>query len=90
MIIYLLGFLDLWTGALLIPASLGWIPFSVIAVHSLYLFIKGMAFWGDIYSILDVLISIYLLLIFFGLQHALITGLAAFYLLQKAALTFKH
>ena len=90
MIIYILGFLDLWTGLLLFPAHFGWISYHVIAVHSMYLFAKGILFWGEFYSLLDVMISVYLLLMALGLTNMIVTILAALYLLQKALFTFRY
>jgi len=75
---------------LLYPAHFGWLSYHVIVVHSLYLFAKGMMFWGEFYSLLDILISVYLLLMAVGVSNIIITVFASLYLLQKALFTFKR
>ena len=90
MLIYLLSFLDLWTAAILVPLHFGWIPAHIAIVHSVYLFGKGIMFWGDLYSLLDVLVSFYCLFIVFGVTNIVITVLVMVYLIQKVIFTLKH
>lgn len=89
MLVYILGFLDLWTGAILIPLHLGWLPYHLAIVHSMYLFAKGMFFWGELYSVLDVLVSIYLLFLVFGFANMVVSVVAVLYLIHKAILSLK-
>lgn len=82
--------MDLWTAVILFPIYMEWIPPHIIFIHSAYLFIKGMVFWGDFYSVLDIIIAFYLIIIIIGFNSIIITILASIYLLQKAAFSLKQ
>ena len=87
MILYLLPILDTLTATVLIlHTHFNVFPLSVVLVHGIYLGIKGMLFAKtDFASKVDVLCSIYIILVAFGL---FVNKTAAFivfiWLVQKA------
>lgn len=89
MIVNLLGLLDLWTGAIMLPMQLGLLPPGIILVHSIYLFVKGIVFWGDLYSMIDLLIAFYIGLMVLGISVWPFTIIAAAYLIFKAMMCLR-
>ncbi len=89
MIVNILGFLDLWTAAVLVPLHFGILPVHLVIFHSAYLFIKGILFWGELYSLLDVGISIYILAMVLGVANIVLTLIACMYLLQKSIFSLR-
>ena len=92
MIVYLLSFLDMLTATVLLThVNFGFFPFPVVLVHGIYLGIKGVLFAsrGDFGSKIDVLCSIYIILVAFGLLiNKGIVMAVFFWLVIKALLGF--
>lgn len=84
MILFVLGILDLWVALFLWVVQFGMQDYVMVLFHSVYLFVKGIAFWGELYSIIDVVIALYLLLMVFGISHWMLTLGFSLFLLQKA------
>jgi len=88
MIIKLLGLFDLLTALVIFLAEhefySGW---RFIIVCFIYLGIKAYAYKGDVASLIDGLVGIYFIFLFFGLSNVVISYLAIIYLAQKAVMS---
>ncbi len=84
----LLGLIDL--AAALVFLSPSSFPQLIVRIIALALLFKGGMFTlgGDIASVLDVLIALYLFLILHGFSVGIINILALIFLLQKGLLSF--
>ncbi|MBI2144688.1 hypothetical protein HYU17_06135 [Candidatus Woesearchaeota archaeon] len=88
MILYLLPILDAITAAvLMLHTRFGVFPASVVLVHGIYLGVKGMLFAkSDFASKIDVLCSIYIVLVALNIFTSPTVSLIVFiWLVQKAA-----
>lgn len=90
MLLFVLGLMDLWTSIYMLLLHLGISSYPLAFAHSFYLFIKGVVFWGNVYSFLDVVISIYILFVAIGVSHIIASLLFAGYLFQKSFFSLKH
>lgn len=87
MILYLLPILDLLTATVLIlHTHFGIFPLPVVLVHGIYLGFKGLLFAkSDFASKVDVLCSIYVIMVAFGAFVSPTVSLVVFvWLVQKA------
>ena len=86
MIVILLGILDLLVAISLFGLQLGW--FSVLAIPSIiYLLVKGIVFIKDPFSIIDIIIAVYIILLLIGIK-TFITYIFILYLLYKFFFAF--
>ena len=86
MIVILLGILDLIVAISLFGLQFGW--FSVLAIPSIiYLLVKGIVFIKDPFSIIDIIIAVYIILLLIGIK-TFITYIFILYLLYKFFFAF--
>jgi hypothetical protein len=86
-IVKFFGIMDLFAALILILEAMGICPLRPALGFALYLFLKGMMFKGDLASVIDMIISILIVILFFvgavG-SFSILTLIAVLYLLQKA------
>jgi hypothetical protein len=87
MIVKFMGFLDLCTALVIFLAHHDSIAWRFPVASSLYLFAKAYAFKGDLVSLIDLIIGLYIFAILIGWQF-FITYIIIIYLLQKALFSF--
>lgn len=86
MIVILLGILDLLVAISLFGLQMDW--FNFLAIPSIiYLFIKGVIFIKDPFSIIDIIIAVYIILLLIGIK-TFITYIFILYLLYKFFFAF--
>lgn len=81
-----MGFLDLLTALFMLLFHLGLVGGRPLFSFLIYLVAKGILFWGDTASLLDMIIAFYIL-IMFVLPLWIFTIIAIFYLTQKGLLS---
>ena len=86
MIVNLFGIMDFFASIAFIMASFGWFKGFAIFM-ALYLIIKGIIFFTDIVSWVDLACGVYLFLIIAGVSPIL-SVLCIIWLLQKAIISF--
>lgn len=84
----LLSFLDLITVFAITFAYLDLLPLVVIVWVPVYLVFKGMIFFGDIASILDMVCGLIVALFFMGFKPAFLFIAVILYLLQKIVVAY--
>lgn len=77
-----LGVLDILAAAIIMLYTLELVTIRVLISFILYLIIKGLMFKGDFASLIDFLIALYMILMFFT-SSFWISLFASLYLLQK-------
>ena len=89
MLIWILTLLDLFSLFILIVTYYGWIVSPILILLSfVYLVGKGIIFFGEILSILDLLIAIYFALLIFGIHFNLLFYFGVVFLLYKIIMGF--
>ncbi|MEA3430725.1 MAG: hypothetical protein U9R08_05610 [Nanoarchaeota archaeon] len=83
MIVKFMGILDIIAAIVMILLHYSIGTWRLTFLFALYLFLKAIAFRGDMHSFLDGVIGVYMIFLLFGL-HSVLTFVAAIYLLQKA------
>lgn len=63
--------------------------FIITVLAVLYLIFKGIIFIGDLFSLLDILVGIYLVLMYLGVQ-TFITYIIIIYFIYKIVFSFIH
>jgi|GEM_PF-3747636 len=63
-LVLLLGLFDIITAVIVLISGLGfeWIPFKILIIACIYLWVKAFSFRGSVTSIIDGLIGVYLIL----------------------------
>jgi len=88
MLLKIFGAIDLFATTIILALHfelpLAW---RIVILASAGLIIKGVSFWGDIASLVDIIIGVYILLIWAGFT-SLFDIIIALYLLQKAIKSF--
>jgi len=79
-----MGFMDVAVAAIMLLAQYAGLPAQVMISASVYLFIKAAMFFGDLMSIIDGIVGLYLLIMLF-FRPELVTILFAIYLAAKGA-----
>ena len=91
-IVKFFGIMDFLAAIILFLAAIGVAPIRLVIGFALYLFIKAFLFKGDFASIIDLVIGVFLVILFIvGYAQgilAILTIIAALYLLQKAFFSF--
>lgn len=87
MIIKILGLMDLILVASLIAFKYGFVGQIIPLVFIAYLIVKGLIFFRDITSIIDLASAIIFIFVLFGTFNTL-TWIALIWLLQKAVFSF--
>jgi hypothetical protein len=84
--IKVLGALDLITCIWMMLTYFGWMQSKTVTIIlASYLILKGIIFWGDIASYLDIAIGIFLILILAGIKlFSILTLIFAVHLLIKS------
>lgn len=77
-----MGFLDLLTGFVMLLFNFGLVSGRFMVSFMAYLIIKGLMFKGDIASFIDILIALYIVLMFIY-PITIITIIIMLYLFQK-------
>jgi hypothetical protein len=80
----IMGFMDVAVAAIMLLAQYAGLPAQVMISASVYLFIKAAMFFGDLMSIIDGIVGLYLLIMLF-FRPELVTILFAIYLAAKGA-----
>jgi len=89
MLIWIFGLLDLFVLFTLIVTHYSWIVSPILILLSfLYLVAKGIIFFGEILSMLDLLIAFYFILIIFGVHFNLLFYFGVILLLYKVIMSF--
>ena len=89
MLIWILTLLDLFSLFILIVTHYGWIVSPILILLSfVYLVGKGIIFFGEILSILDLFVALYFVLFVFGLQFNLLFYFSVMFLLYKIIMGF--
>ncbi len=83
MIVKFMGVLDLLAALFLILFQLEIVTSRVMLSFALYLFVKGVVFWGDGASRIDLILSIYMVSLLIW-SPWILSIIAAIYLIQKA------
>lgn len=86
MIVKLFGIADLMTVIVILLLHFAWVPWNIGIAAAFYLCIKWYMFRGDIASVIDLFVGVYIILIMLGLKTFL-TYIFAIYLFQKAVLS---
>ncbi len=81
-----LGWLDIFTGFILVLMNIINIPLSLLIVGASYCIIKGVVFWGDFLSVVDLIVGIYIVFVMFGIFHSF-AMLMGSYLIIKGGLS---
>lgn len=79
----LLGILDIIAAIVMILLHYSVGTWRLTLLFAVYLLLKAFAFRGNVHSILDGAIGIYMILLLFGF-HSFLTFVAAIYIFQKA------
>lgn len=63
-LVWILGAFDILTAFIVLISGLGfeWLPFRILIIACIYLWVKSFSFRGSVTSIMDGLIGIYLIL----------------------------
>tara|TARA_Y100000310_G_scaffold316570_1_gene368454 strand:- start:500 stop:775 length:276 start_codon:yes stop_codon:yes gene_type:complete len=89
MLIWIFGLLDLFALFTLVVTHYGWIVSPLLIILTfLYLVGKGIIFFGDVLSILDVVIAFYFILFVFGITFNLLFYFGVILLLYKIIMSF--
>ena len=84
------AFLDLIILIIILGLHFNFVNSLIITLlAALYLFFKGIIFIGDFFSILDILVGIYLVLMYLGVQ-TFVTYIIIFYFIYKIVFSFIH
>jgi len=89
MLMFLFTILDLIVLFTLVVSYYGWIvsPLLVI-VSAIYLLLKGLAFFGELLSMLDLIVALYFILFLFGVNFSLLFYFGVVFLLYKILMGF--
>ena len=88
MITKLLGTIDFLAGIWIILMHYGYVSRTGITLFFAgYLIIKGLSFWGDAASYVDMVIGVYMIILTLGFQ-VFLTLIFAVFLLQKGFFSF--
>jgi hypothetical protein len=87
MLLQLMGCADVITAINLLLLQWGLYDWHIGIFFLAYLLFKGIYFFGDVASFLDILIACYMLLLFTGFTSVITYGVMA-YLCQKAYFSF--
>ncbi|MBS3143421.1 hypothetical protein J4446_00895 [Candidatus Woesearchaeota archaeon] len=91
MIIWIFGILDLLALFTLVITHYGWIISPIlILLMFLYLVAKGLIFFGELLSMMDLLVAFYFVLFVFGVRFDLLFYFGAILLLYKSIMSFSH
>ena len=82
MILKLLGIFDILVALMILSIHFNILPFKIYILVFFFVFLKGLFFYKNINGILEILISLYTLFIFFG-HKSLIDFIIIAYFLQK-------
>lgn len=89
MIIWIFGLLDLFALFTLVVTHYGWIASPILILLTfLYLFGKGIIFFGEILSMLDLFVAFYFILFIFGITFDLLFYFGVVLLLYKIVMSF--
>ncbi|MBW3002977.1 hypothetical protein KY328_05615 [Candidatus Woesearchaeota archaeon] len=79
----LMGLMDIIAVIVMVLLHFSIGSWRITLAFALYLIFKGFAFRGNIHSMIDTAIGIYMIFLLFGL-HSILTFVPVIYLLQKA------
>lgn len=79
----LMGIMDIIAVIVMVLLHFSIGSWRITIAFALYLILKGFAFRGNVHSMIDTVIGVYMIFLLFGL-HSVITFVPAIYLLQKA------
>tara|TARA_Y100000034_G_scaffold115228_1_gene152178 strand:+ start:271 stop:546 length:276 start_codon:yes stop_codon:yes gene_type:complete len=89
MLIWIFGLLDLFALFTLVVTHYGWIVSPLLIILTfLYLVGKGLIFFGELLSMLDVVIAFYFILFAFGITFNLLFYFGVVILLYKIIMSF--
>lgn len=89
MLIWVFGLLDLLALFVLIVTHYGWIVSPILILLTfLYLASKGVIFFGELFSMLDLVIAFYFILFIFGVTFNLLFYFGVILLLYKVVMSF--
>jgi len=80
--------LDFLTALVIILLQLNLIGFRIAAPFIIYMISKVIVFRGDLASIIDGVIGVYIILMLIGFNPVILTAIALIYLLQKIFVSF--
>lgn len=86
MIFFLFQILDLFTALILIGGQFGLVSGSIIFYQATYLVIKGLWYWKDPFSWLDIVCAVYMFLMIFGLTWWGAYLMAAYFIYKFSSL----
>jgi hypothetical protein len=86
-IVKVLGVMDFLTGVMILLFHYDIVSTRLFLSFILYLIIKGLMFRGNLASILDITVAVYMIIMIF-LPLGFFTYLAAVYLFQKSISSF--
>jgi hypothetical protein len=78
----IMGFLDIAAAIIMLLSQYAGMPAQVIITAAAYLFIKAAMFFGDLMSIIDGIVGLYLLIMIF-FRPEIVTWLFVVYLAAK-------
>ncbi len=89
MLIWIFGLLDVFALFTLVVTHYGWIVSPILILLAfLYLAVKGFIFFGELLSMLDLLVAFYFILFVFGIQFNLLFYFGVILLLYKIIMSF--
>lgn len=89
MIMFILTILDLIVFFTLILTHYNWLVSSLLVILSIvYLLVKGLAFFGELLSMLDIVVAIYFVLFLMGINFNLLFYFSVVFLLYKIVMGF--
>ncbi len=88
-LLWFFGLVDLSTILFLFGTFYDIVGWRLGFAHLSYLVFKGLYFWGDLASMIDLGIACFFLLMFFGFRSEIILWVSALYLLQKSVFSLR-
>jgi len=86
---FILTILDLIVFFTLILTHYNWLVSSLLVILSIvYLLVKGLAFFGELLSMLDIVVAIYFVLFLMGINFNLLFYFSVVFLLYKIVMGF--
>lgn len=89
MIIKLFGLFDLLTAYCIIALYYNSISYNILIGIVLYLLFKGVMYKGDIASMIDIFIAVYIIFMILSFKSIILTIIIVGYILQKAYMSLK-
>ena len=79
----LLGFFDMVAAIVMVLYQYDVTGFRIVLSFAAYLILKGIIFFGDLFSVIDGIVGIYMIIMFF-IHSSTVTWIFAIYLILKS------